>query len=320
MPKLSLIIPAYNAEKSIESAINSVLCQEALEIELIVVDDGSKDNTLSICSKIEQTHPNMIVYHQENSGVSAARNKGLELATGEYIGFLDSDDLLAESYAEALNSILVASAPDLVLFGYSWVKQRKRIRGWIPQNTESVQEMFLNLLQNGGGLNSPCNKLFRRDTITDTFNLNKSMGEDLEFVCGYLQRVKTAAVIGQELYIYNIDTEGSLTKNLDIVLGSVVEDISVLDRFTKTVGVGGDTVIESLYQRVEGILGGIEEYDVYQSALEQLFSDSRFVELCAMNIPKIKKNCFLRNLLVGQKRKSLYCYLYVKRIARKVFK
>lgn len=119
-------------------------------------------------------------------------------------------------------------------------------------------------------MNSPWNKLFRRNLLHQTFNVKKCMGEDLEFCCEYLKQIETCKAIPEELYLYNTDAEGSLTKKLNIVLDSVVEDMKVLNNFAKSVEIDEEIVVEKFYERVEGILGSITGYRDYQNAIKYL--------------------------------------------------
>ena len=95
--KVSIIVPVYNCESSIERCLRSILTQTYQDIEVIAVDDGSKDKSGKICDKLAKEDDRLIVIHQENSGVSKTRNKALKLATGKYIQFVDSDDYLTYS-------------------------------------------------------------------------------------------------------------------------------------------------------------------------------------------------------------------------------
>lgn len=116
--KISIIIPAYNVDKYIEKCIDSVLRQTYKNFEVIVVDDGSTDNTAFIVDNFENMDKRIKVIHKENCGLSAARNTGLKVATGKYIMFLDSDDWIEEKCCSiALNS-LVSSNADIVIFDY----------------------------------------------------------------------------------------------------------------------------------------------------------------------------------------------------------
>ena len=100
--KLSIIVPVYNAEHFLDKCIKSVQSQTLQDFELILINDGSKDNSLEICKKHSQEDSRIIVFNQENSGQSKARNVGLENANGEYVAFLDSDDWVDSDYYEKL--------------------------------------------------------------------------------------------------------------------------------------------------------------------------------------------------------------------------
>ncbi len=106
MPKISVIVPIYNAENGLSRCVDSILRQTFMDYELILVDDGSKDTSLQICNEFAKQDSRIRVIHQENAGVSAARNRGLEVSTGEYLMFVDSDDTIDESFfKEALEEI-----------------------------------------------------------------------------------------------------------------------------------------------------------------------------------------------------------------------
>lgn len=318
MPEISFIIPAYNAEKTCRAAIESIICSDT-DIEVIVIDDGSKDNTFQVCKTIGEKDSRVRVYSQNNKGVSAARNQGIRLAKGEYIGFIDSDDIISDNYMETVITCL-KDKPDILIFGYSNMINGKRIDGWKPNEVEEPSELFHELLFHGGGLNSPCNKLFKNNLLHDTFNETKNMGEDLEFCCQYLKHIESCKVIPEELYLYNVDAEGSLTKKLDIVVDSIVEDISVLTDFTDAVNICNRVIGEKFYQRVEGVLGTINEYGVYQKTVNHFFSKNSFITLVNLYIPYKKKNRLIRVLILRNHWKTLYVYLACKRWARKNLK
>ncbi len=99
---ISIIIPAYNIEKYIERCINSILNQTYKNLEIIIIDDGSKDKTSKICDIIAKSEKRIHVYHNKNHGVSYSRNYGIKKATGEYIAFIDGDDTIEKTYIEEL--------------------------------------------------------------------------------------------------------------------------------------------------------------------------------------------------------------------------
>ena len=99
---VSIIIPIYNCEKYLKECIESILMQTLKKIEVILIDDGSTDNSLKICKLFQSKDPRIKVIHQENVGVSKARENGLKIATGKYISFIDADDYIKEDFLEKL--------------------------------------------------------------------------------------------------------------------------------------------------------------------------------------------------------------------------
>ena len=117
MKKLSVIVPIYNAEKTLTKCVDSILNQEYSNMEIILVDDGSCDNSLELCRKYANQDNRVVVYHKENAGLVAARKSGAELATGEYIGFVDSDDYLDEDMYSSLMKEANEKNSDIVIGG-----------------------------------------------------------------------------------------------------------------------------------------------------------------------------------------------------------
>ena len=116
--KVSVIIPAYNAEKYLEETLESIVNQTLDEYEIITINDGSTDSTLSILKRYESQYNNFKIIDKQNEGVSAARNDGLKSATGEYIFFYDADDIAELDALDALYSAAVTKKADLVIAGY----------------------------------------------------------------------------------------------------------------------------------------------------------------------------------------------------------
>lgn len=117
MKKLSVIVPIYNAEKTLAKCVDSILNQEYSNTEIILVDDGSCDNSLALCQEYARRDNRVVVYHKENAGLVAARKSGVEEATGEYIGFVDSDDYLDADMYSALMKEANEKNSDIVIGG-----------------------------------------------------------------------------------------------------------------------------------------------------------------------------------------------------------
>lgn len=117
MVRISVIVPVYNVEKYIERAVQSIINQTIKDIEIILVNDGSDDSSGLICDKLSQQNSNIRVMHQINSGVSAARNKGIEIAKGDYIGFIDADDEIEPDMYEFLINEIIENKADISMCG-----------------------------------------------------------------------------------------------------------------------------------------------------------------------------------------------------------
>ena len=133
MTKISIIVPVYNAEKYIGRCLHSLINQTLKDIEIIVIDDGSKDNT----NKILQKYKDRIkIIKQKNSGVATARNKGLEIATGEYIYFVDSDDWIEKDTLEKLYSKAIDNNYDCVMCNFWYINDNKKWSGVVTNKKD----------------------------------------------------------------------------------------------------------------------------------------------------------------------------------------
>ena len=124
---ITVVVPIYNAEQYIERAVKSLLNQTTNEIEIILVDDGSKDNSGKICDKYGKLE-NVKVIHKENGGLCTARNIGLANASGKYVSFVDSDDFMDTDAYEKIINILKHNEADILDFGWRYIKQKIFIR------------------------------------------------------------------------------------------------------------------------------------------------------------------------------------------------
>ena len=128
MPKISIIVPVYNVEKYLEKCIDSILNQSFRDFELILVDDGSTDNSGYVCDRYKDQDNRIIVIHKENGGVSSARNRGLDIARGDFIGFMDSDDFIHKDMYKILYDNLIKNEADLAICKAQNVYQDETIK------------------------------------------------------------------------------------------------------------------------------------------------------------------------------------------------
>lgn len=215
MPKVSVIVPVYNAEAYVARGIDCILAQGFMDFELILVDDGSSDGSGSICDKYADRDSRVKVIHQENAGVSAARNAGLKAAQGEWVTFVDSDDLVLDCFLESLvNAAAKDDRIDLAYCGYAIIDSGASIKSY-KSGAYVGQEPMHELLSKTNLLFrcSPWAKLFRRSIITDNglqFDVNLSISEDRLFLYNYLVHVRGIAVTSQVGYLYGSFSPTSL--------------------------------------------------------------------------------------------------------------
>ena len=156
MSKVSIIIPVYNGEKSIPRCLNSVLAQDHKDIEVIVIDDGSKDGSFKVISEYAKKDKRIIPIHKENSGVSATRNVGLSMATGDYIQFIDVDDWLPFDSTKLLVRSMEEEDADMVIADfYRVIDDKISKKGSIRKGgVISIQEYADKIFQRGCDIQS----------------------------------------------------------------------------------------------------------------------------------------------------------------------
>lgn len=206
IPKISVIIPVYNAEKYVAYCIEGILHQKFDDIEVVIIDDGSKDNSLVICNEYAKKDSRIRVISQENQGVSAARNKGIELAKGEYIAFIDSDDKITPEY---LSSFSLKN--DIEIQGH--VIYENNIQRSVIYSKRKVQKDVAKVFCLGPFNSAVWGKIFKTSIIKDNkivFPVNLCFSEDTIFLLQYIKHCKTLAVFDAAEYIY-IKHSGSLT-------------------------------------------------------------------------------------------------------------
>lgn len=208
MPKISVIIPVYNSEKYLNKCLDSVFSQTFDDFELIIVNDGSPDNSQDIIDAYKALHPGKTTaIRQENSGQAAARNRGLDLACGEFIIFVDSDDYLhPEAFAKTLD-FASDKELDVVCFEIANV-----VNGQIADSnwhTMFSEDPIRRYLLNEA---SPCNKLIRRSFLEEN-NLRFTVGriyEDLELIAQFVLYTSKIGFLDEQLYYYIIHENSTM--------------------------------------------------------------------------------------------------------------
>lgn len=277
---ISIIVPVYNAQKYIKRCVESIVNQSYQKWELILIDDGSKDDSSLICDELKQTDSRIHVVHTVNQGASAARNRGLDEAAGDYITFVDADDWVKPNHLEVLvNQIdldvdLCINSFIADLYYGSRPYQYKEVK--THENIESINAFFTILLQHSQFL---WNKLFKSNIIKDNhirFNTNISLGEDNIFILEYLN------------YIRGLSASSVCTYHYD----QIDENPYSLGRRKRSV----DAITYQLKNNCEAILKLYDKYNIellyeyasdyfYTRIFERIFVPNVDVRCCLADLP-----------------------------------
>lgn len=209
----SVIIPAYNCENSIERTVDSIVSSDISDYEIVIVNDGSVDNTASVCRELCSRYSFIKYFEQKNSGVSAARNKGISIAAGEYILFFDADDTAEENGFSECVDIIKEEKPDILIFGmrFDYYKNGKIYRndklvpgqnGMLNKNQIRTE---LDGLYNTNSLTPVWNKIYKRTLIINNnilFNTNYFLMEDFLFSLECLKVCENIYCLPKALYYY----------------------------------------------------------------------------------------------------------------------
>lgn len=226
MKKVSIIVPVYNGEKYIVECLESILNQTYKNIEIVVVDDGSIDNTKKILEKYKEK---IKIKYQQNSGVSLARNNGYSLTTGDYILFFDSDDYMTENYIENAVSIM-NEGYDLVITNFKRFNEEGIIKPWVFSSKKELTDYELLYLMP----HFPNNKLYKRKII-DEYKIKFPkfiMAEDANFFLKYIQNTKKIG-FNDNFDIFYREHSNSVTGRYSLNILDVVRAFEDLEKYIK---------------------------------------------------------------------------------------
>lgn len=305
MKKISVIIPVYNAEKFLKRCLDSVLNQSLKEIEIICVDDSSKDNSLSILKRYESLDSRIKVLTQErNKGVSCSRNIALQEAIGEYIYFLDADDYLENDAFEHLYNYVQKYNADLCFFKTNLIPDSDMdVSGIQPGITGSYvgkytgDELLEKFVNKKEFFYYPCMLLYRRVFLKENniYFRNLKIGEGGEFVLHSLMFANTAIVYDGKFHNYYIHQESATNSNQDknlVLIGQIAQYSSVLKHSIyckNTIGI--KTFLDYQFTKMSGGIKNLtyEEIKHIYDKLEDFFTKHIFsILLKAKELKEVK--------------------------------
>lgn len=227
-PLVSIIVPIYNAQNYLSQCIESIQSQAYSNIEVILVDDGSTDDSLAVCNKYALEDSRITVIHKNNGGVSSARNTGLDSCHGKWVGFVDSDDLPKSLMYDTMITLVENHKGDMVMGGYEKKSLDDSVTISLPYNgcieNQDIKKIIYSMSFWNGYLNhqqlpslygSVWPNLYNVDIIRSNklrFPDNIKIGEDLLFNLSYLSHVSKIVMINKPLYEYNVCFESATRK------------------------------------------------------------------------------------------------------------
>ena len=298
MKKVSVIIPVYNVENYLRKCLNSLVNQTLKDIEIIVVNDGTLDNSQEIIDEYVKKYPKKVVsIIQENGGQGAARNTGLLHAKGEYIGYVDSDDYVEENMYEELYKKAKEEDSDIVICGNNVVKENYECL-----SKEDVDKEFLL------GKMAVWNKIYKKNIIVDNkiqFR-SKVWYEDLDFTMKVYFSSKKISYVDKPLYNYLL-REGSTMNN-----NNIKRNLELIEAFDSLIDYCKD---KKIYNKVKDEIEFLCIYHMYIFAITRVLNTNnnykakiaiinKFRDYINSNFPNFKQNKYL--YLLPKRRKLIY--------------
>lgn len=300
MAKYSFIVPVYNCKNYLGTCIESILTQQGDDYEVLLVDDGSTDGSGDACDQLAAQNDCIRVFHKPNSGVSDTRNYGIREAKGDYLIFVDSDDVVDSKLLSEI-STAVRNFPDaMILYGVSfdyYYKDKYRYAEVLSCKHKGVFGVSQILEKYGdffydNALSGVWNKVYSAEVIRKNglfFRTDMKIYEDYDFVINYLQKIDSVFCINKPLYRYRNDVNGKNAENR-------LRDIGVLGANLKNILLSTATAIEKHPQDFKPLAG--VACSLYMQMLERslIVHNRRIVEVRA-ELPKYCELLVFRNLL-----------------------
>jgi glycosyltransferase involved in cell wall biosynthesis len=268
-PLVSIIIPVWNGAKTVGRMITQVLEQPMRDFELIVVNDGSTDDTAGVLHKFAKTDKRMNVITQTNGGASSARNHGIKTARGKYVVFLDADDEIAPDFFTEMIDKIQTSSTELVVCGleYMTIKNGKTVKTedvylspLLNRGNDSWTDYIVRLVGFDGRLYNPCNKVYLNEIIQKhqlQFTPGLDLGEDLVFNLSYLKHIDNMEFIAKPLYRYHLDTAHGTYGKSALIYENFQKNLVDLKKFAGP----------HLSPKTQDLVGWVEHFWYYSFAL-----------------------------------------------------
>ncbi len=309
--KVSVIVPVYNVEPYLDKCLNTLVNQTLKKIEIIIVNDGSKDNSEKIIEKYLKKYPEKIKYIKKaNGGLSSARNEGLKYASGEYIGFVDSDDYVSLNTFNLMYKKAKEKNFDLVVcnLNYVYESKTKMVSAGLDKDLENEDEVKKNIVFLYPAV---WNKLYKKE-ILDSLKFKEGIWyEDVEFNFRVYPRVKSIGYVDKPLIQY-VQRESSISKTIDKRLFNYIDNFNGLIRYYQDNNLYNKYYFELEYSYVRYLYATFIKQLSYTNDKE-LFKEGvkEAIKNVQEHFPNYKKNIYLKKFGL----KNIYLKTFNKKTA-----
>lgn len=317
---ISIIVPVYKVEKYLEKCVRSIMNQTYRNIEIILIDDGSPDESGKMCDELAKLDDRIVVIHKENEGLSATRNVGIEKCNGKYVAFVDSDDWISEDYCETLYKLIVETDSDVSAVSFSMVREDNTLITGTSEECEDLpleinvyenKEIVQEILNWKTFKNYAWNKLYKKELINNHRFLCGMNYEDVAFTYEVLKDAKRVAYINKKCYFY-LKRRDSISatcseKNLDNFL-----DI-VFNRYTDIARNNNIEKVYNIYALLEAIISISIKYVIANSVYPLVDTKSEQIFIILKEFVKDNEKSIIP-LLSDFQKASIYLICYNKEL------
>ena len=311
--KVSVIVPVYNVYAYIDKCLNTLVNQTLTDIEIIVVNDGSPDNSEEIINKYLNSFSNIVYYKKENGGLSDARNYGLKKAHGEYIAFIDSDDYVSYDMYEKMYNKAKSGNFDIVVCDINYVYETTdrvdRVSSNIPKDTTDIKKAMLDIYP------AAWNKIYKKKLFDSGIEFKKGIWfEDVEFIYRMMPLIKSIGVIHEPFNQY-LQRKGSITSSIDKRIYNYIDNWNGIIEYYKT---------NNLYEKYYNELEYCYVRYLYATFVKQAskYNYEEYMEAVNKAIYNVHKYFpkYRKNKYFYRSPKGIYLLLFNKNIAKIIYK
>lgn len=327
---VSIIVPIYNAQKYLDRCIESITKQSYNSIEIVLVNDGSSDDSMKYCSHYAQLDSRIKVIDIPNGGVSNARNVGIHNCNGEYVQFVDSDDYIEKDMTLSLVKAMEQNGVDFVVCGFITVNRHKSEESTTKSSyrvleKKDIADNAIDLF-NISFFNSPWNKLYKKSLITKDFDVNFKIGEDILFNLAYLENIQKASVITESYYNYilngasatHIISEDKIFKQIE--LHNKVKSWFEYNMSESTLIIKhlNQNVVANLMNLVVGYCYGKERFANKVKIVKQVSNEQVMIENLEQFVPYSLESKLLKKLYSTKGYRRIVIFINLKKVIKKV--